>query len=241
MKIDPAFLPFLKGSKFSNSLVFPVSNGGANKDRLTLLIEKCKSKRIVHIGFADHIPLVEGKIKANTWLHKRLLAVAEKVIGVDISEEAIAYFKANHSFPDLFLHDVINDEPLAAITAERWDIMLLGEILEHVDNPVDFLKRLLEKYGSYVRAIIISVPNATCLMNFRMARLHKEYINSDHRFWFTPYTLAKVGLQAGWQPVEFEYCQNNDPGKWFFRRAIRRHPALRETLVFTFESPLFNK
>ena len=236
MKIDLDSIPFLEGKKFSNGLKFPVSYPYANVDRLTYIERKCTGKKVVHIGFADHIPLVPEKIRNNKWLHQRLLNVTSKCIGVDVDEKAIEYFKKNYSFQDIYLHDVINDVPLPEIIAEKWDYMILGEILEHVDNPVNFLNELLNKYGKHVKEIIITVPNAMNLMSIRMAKNHKEFINSDHRFWFTPFTLAKVGIRSGWMPVDFDYSQSNSPGRWIFTQILKRYPAYRETLIMTMKS-----
>ena len=33
-----------------------------------------------------------------------------------------------------------------------------------------------------------------------------EIINSDHRFWFTPYTIAKVLVSAGYNPEKISYA-----------------------------------
>ena len=33
-----------------------------------------------------------------------------------------------------------------------------------------------------------------------------EIINSDHRFWFTPYTIAKVLVSAGYKPDKISYA-----------------------------------
>lgn len=238
MKIVSESFPFFKGEKFSNSYTLPYPGGCENLDRLSYLENICRNKKVVHIGFADHLPLVPKKMENNTWLHKRLMDVCEKVIGVDVDAEAIEYFTNNYTIPDLYLHNVIEDAPLAAITNEKWDCMILGEILEHVDNPVLFLNGLYEKYGKYVKEIIITVPNAMNLMSIRMAKNNKELINSDHRYWFTPFTLAKVGFRAGWQPFEFFYSQTNMPGKWIFKKIIQKYPAYRETLIMIMKSPV---
>jgi len=33
-----------------------------------------------------------------------------------------------------------------------------------------------------------------------------EIINSDHRFWFTPYTISKVLVSAGYNPEKIHYA-----------------------------------
>jgi hypothetical protein len=68
-------------------------------------------------------------------------------------------------------------------------------------------------------------------------RSHKELINSDHRYWFTPYTLAKVVTRAGFTSLRLGFVENGVPrSRGGIRRALkqrllRMHPALREVLV----------
>ena len=236
MKIDSGITTFLEGKKFTNALTLTISEKNGNTDRLSYIESKCIDKRVIHIGFADHLPLIDKKIKSNNWLHARLLKVTSKCIGVDVDKEAFEYIHKNYSYPDLYLHDVIRDAPLDTITSQQWDYMVLGEILEHINDPVLFLNQLISKYGKYVKKIIITVPNALDLTNIRHAKNHKEYINSDHRYWFTPYTLAKVGTMAGWHPEEFEFCQTHPAPTWYYRRLLKKYPAFRETLVMIFQS-----
>ena len=236
MKFESNIMPYLEGKKFSNGLSFPIAAQTANLDRLTFIEEQCTGKKVVHVGFADHIPLIPEKIKNNNWLHARLLKVAEQCIGVDVDKEAFDYVQNNYSYPDLYLHNVITDSPLPVIMQQEWDYMIMGEILEHVNDPVSFLSQLHTKYGKNVKRLIITVPNAWDFTNIRMAKNHKEFINTDHRFWFTPYTLAKVGVLSGWHPAEFDFCQTHPPHKWIYRRIVKKYPAFRETLVMIFES-----
>jgi hypothetical protein len=90
--------------------------------------------------------------------------------------------------------------------------MILGEIIEHISNPAAFLNALRERYAGYVGKIILTTPHAFRYKNFtRAAKTHQEIINSDHRFWFTPYTLAKIAVDAGLWPEEFWLVENLKP------------------------------
>ena len=236
MRFDSNIIPYLEGKEFSNGLIIPISAETENMDRFTFIEKKCFGKKVIHVGFADHIPLIPEKIKTNKWLHARLLKVCSQCIGIDVDKEAFDYVKNNYTYPDLYLHNVITDPPLPVIVQQQWDFMIMGEILEHVNDPVSFLKQLHEKYGTHVKQLIITVPNAWDFTNIRMAKNHKEFINTDHRFWFTPYTLAKVGIESGWRPAEFDFCQTHPQQRWFYRKIVKKYPAFRETLVMVFES-----
>jgi len=235
MKFEDDVFPYLEGKKFSNGFSFPISAKTKNVDRLTYIENRCEGMKVIHMGFADHVPLIANKIKNNIWLHGRLVKKSKRCIGIDIDDEAFEFVKRNYEYKDIYLHNIIADAPLPAIINEEWDYFVMGEILEHVNDPIGFLKQLHTKYGNYVKHLMITVPNALDFMSIRMAKNHKEYINTDHRFWFTPFTLAKVGQLSGWKPKEFEFCQTYLPDKWIYKKILERYPAFRETLIMIFE------
>jgi hypothetical protein len=236
MKFENSIYPYLEGKKFSNAFSFPISKKNKNVDRVTYIEKRCEGMKVIHVGFADHVPLIPDKIKNNTWLHDRLVKKSVRCIGIDINREAFDFIKNNYDYKDLYLHDIIGDAPLPAIIDQEWDYLVMGEILEHVNDPVTFLNQLHTKYGKYVKHLLISVPNALDFTSIRMAKNHKEFINTDHRFWFTPFTLAKIGQLSGWRPSEFEFCQTHLPDRWVYRKIIERYPAFRETLLMIFET-----
>jgi len=49
------------------------------------------------------------------------------------------------------------------------------------------------------------VPNIYNKLQYRNMLQFKEVINSDHRFWFTPYTITKILVSAGYSPENISY------------------------------------
>jgi hypothetical protein len=164
--------------------------------RIELLEDLVKNKKIIHLGCCDHLPLIDSSIESNIWLHKRLTNAANECLGIDVNENAINYVQNKIGFKNVICCDIINDE-IAMIENSHWDFLVMGEILEHIDSPVDFLRKIRLRYGSMIENAIITVPNAFCLNNFVNAFFGFEGINSDHRYWFTPYTLWKVIDRSG--------------------------------------------
>ena len=72
------------------------------------------------------------------------------------------------------------------ITGSRWDYAVFGEIIEHIDDPVHFLKTFRQRFGGSVNRFIITVPNIYNKQHFTNMLKYREVINSDHRYWFTP-------------------------------------------------------
>jgi hypothetical protein len=85
-----------------------------------------------------------------------------------------------------------------------------------------------------VSRLIVTVPNATILHQMLNVRKGIELINTDHRYWFTPFTLGKVGTRAGFKIEEFGYCQNYMPGTFFKNMLVKRYPMLRDSVVMIF-------
>ncbi|MBE0646311.1 MAG: methyltransferase domain-containing protein [Bacteroidales bacterium] len=172
---------------------------------MNLIENYCANKKVIHVGFADHVGLIETKIAKNEWLHNRLRNVSTRCIGIDINEEAVNFISKEFQIPDVYTYDLIHGDPFQPLLDDQWDLLVLAEIIEHVDNPELFLRVLYEKYKDVVKGMLITAPNAFWFKNATGFIRRNEHINSDHRYWFSPYTLAKIGCRAGWLPVEFEY------------------------------------
>ena len=115
--------------------------------------------------------------------------------------------------------------------------MVLGEIVEHLDNPVAFLNAVSSRYSPFVRKMLVTAPNACRYANFRHALSGVEFINTDHRFWFTPYTLAKVLHRAGLAVTEFYFVHSARPPNRAKRWIYDKFPQLKDTLIMIAEFP----
>jgi len=206
MKIEPAVLKYLNGESFQNSLNVDI---GKTKhsiiSRESAITEIIKNKDVIHIGCSDHIQIIDEKIKNNKWLHKLITYNAKSCIGIDIDKESIEFIKNKLGYTNVFHGDILNDD-FDNITSKNWDYVVLGEIVEHLDNPVNFLKVLKMKYGKNISKFIITVPNIYNKRQFINMMNYREVINSDHRFWFTPYTITKLLVSAGYTPELISYA-----------------------------------
>ena len=226
---------YLSGKKFDNyvELKIPVENKNVLESRNSLLKRLVKGKKIIHVGCVDHMEIIDEKIRIGEWVHQILDESASRCLGIDIFAPGIEYMKTKLGYSDVLCHDLIADPPSDVILNEQWDYILLGEILEHVDNPVQFLSAIKSKYGTVIKKIIVTVPNAFNLNNFRKVFKDIEHINSDHRYWFTPYTLSKVYTMAGVRPEKVYTCLFMEPNTrgTISKMALKRYPLLRDSLI----------
>jgi len=221
---------FLKGSDFSSAYTLGMQNVSELRTRLDYIRELFSNKRVLHFGCVDHLPLIEKKRGKGQWFHEEIYKVAELCYGVDINKEGIDFLN-KEGFAS-FVLDVENDPIPDQIKKENWDYIFLGEILEHIDNPVYFLNMVRTKFEGNANQVIISVPNALTLSNFLNAFRKKEIINSDHRFWFTPYTLGKVVTESGFVASSFDTCQGEIAhATWYKSMILKRFPLLRDKII----------
>lgn len=100
----------------------------------------CKDKSVIHVGCCDHIGVIDEKIAAGKWLHGILDSECAFVQGIDSNEEATNYCNSmNLSKLPIVFGDITS---CRIANIKEFDYILLGEMIEHVDNPVDFLRNL---------------------------------------------------------------------------------------------------
>lgn len=190
---------YLDGSMFSSGLNIDLKTAlYEEKTRVDKLVEILSGKRVIHLGFADHIPLISQKIENNQWLHGLLDVVCSECYGVDVNLEAVDYVINNFGYSNVVCADICETDILENKSG-KWDYVLLGEILEHVDNPISFISGIHKNYNDKVGKIIISVPNILNISSMNYMKKGIEHINTDHRYWFTPYTILKVLRMAGYK------------------------------------------
>ncbi len=205
MKLNQEVLRYLKGELFQTTLAVNIEKKRhpviSRESAITQIIN---NRSVIHIGCSDHISVINEKIKNNIWLHKLITDNSIKCAGIDIDQESIDYLKNELGYSNVFCGNVLTDD-FPAITDETWDYVVFGEIIEHLDDPVMFLKTFKSRFGDYIDRFIITVPNIYNKRQYMNMKKYTEIINSDHRFWFTPYTISKILVSAGYNPEQITY------------------------------------
>lgn len=198
MKIDPATHDYLKGVRFSNGHRFELKDQRRLTERSTRLIEIVRGRRVLHVGCCDHLDLIRDKVHKGLYLHQRLCQVGARCVGVDINAKGVQLLH-ELGFPEVFLPD---DVP-----QDSYDVCLLADVIEHVGDVVTFLQSMRRWQ---FKELVVVTPNLFRLRNW-LSR--GELVNTDHRYWFSPYTLCKVIVDAGYVPTDVELV-NGDSGSW---------------------------
>ena len=153
--------------------------------------------RVMHLGFADHGPLITSKRAQGTWLHDQIMAHSADCIGVDINAEAVTLAQGL-GVPGLYCMDVFAPEFAELATRFAPTHVLLPDVLEHLHDPVAFVRRLAKVMPQV--PLVVSVPNGLSLRNVWNSWAQVERINTDHLCWYSPFTVSKVLSRGGYAP-----------------------------------------
>ena len=206
MIINGRLLKYLKGEDFSTGLVAEYAKTRYEPlTREALIVKTVEGKKVIHAGCSDHIPVIRGKIKTDTWLHKLLTEKTLKCIGIDIDFKSIEFLKTELGYTNVYCADIVKDD-ISIIKEDTWDYIVFGEMIEHLDNPVSFLNEFRNRYGTNVTRFIVTVPNIMNINRYRNMLKYREVINSDHRFWFTSYTICRILAAAGYEPEQIFFA-----------------------------------
>tara|TARA_B100000575_G_scaffold252819_1_gene221006 strand:- start:6957 stop:7670 length:714 start_codon:yes stop_codon:yes gene_type:complete len=115
---------------------------------------------------------------------------AKKVIGIDYNPVHINFAKENYKRDNLFFHCVEAHEYLQN-TNEVFDVLILENVLEHLDNPSNFIK----KFSPFFNFVYIELPDfdKNYLNHYRKDHnLSLIYTDSDHVSEFDRYDIIKI-------------------------------------------------
>lgn len=218
MNLGEETFDYLQGRRFSNGVRIALGNRGRAPRRTDRLLELARAQRVLHIGCCDHVPHVRERVALGVHLHQALCRVASHCVGVDTNAEGL---KLLHElgFADVHLPDAVPDA--------AFDVCLLADVIEHVGDPVSFL-RSMSRYR--FDRLVVTTPN---VFRWRNCLPGDERVNSDHRYWFSPYTLCKVLVDAGYRPLAVELCHGDHVSTLgaLAARALDWVPRWRENLL----------
>lgn len=146
------------------------------------LVDKCKGKSVLHLGAVDYY---NGEVCG---LHERLMKVSGSVVGLDIDRDGIDKARSR-GIQNIIYGDL---ERLGEVNiASKFDIIVAGEIIEHLSNPGLFLAGVKRFFGHYTE-MVVTTPNAFSLHRFLIALGGFEYVHPDHVSYYSYTTLEHL-------------------------------------------------
>ena len=165
--------------------------------RIPHVAELVRGKSVVHVGFVD-AGYQEMQASAGTWLHAHLGRAATHLVGIDLDVEGVE--RATAEGYEAYVADCRDPDAVDALGLEPADVVVAGEIIEHLDDPgsfLDGLHRLMRPGGE----LILTTPNASGLLNGFAAMAGAEINHPDHVILFSWRTLTNLMARHGWEVV----------------------------------------
>ena len=180
-----------------------------------------------HFWFRHRNRVIQRALKLHTRKNKAEISILEigagagaisrflkkqgyRVAASDMFEAGIAYLKK--SVDSCFVFNVI-DDPIPTELQQQFDVLILGDLIEHLDEPVCVLRRIqpfLKKEGM----ILITVP--------ALMQLWSVYDEAcGHKKRYTKKELAEVAKAAGYTVRDQRYFMFVPSIVLFFLRRIR--------------------
>jgi hypothetical protein len=144
----------------------------------------------------------QSKRGQGTWLHEEIARVAQRVEGVDNSPMIPPGGLATADNAVIRRGDVDDLGRLITELEEVPDVIVAGELVEHLENPLGFLRRFAEAPSLEGCEVILSTPNATALHNVLIGLTRRESTHQDHLCILSYKTLTTLCRRAGfsnWQ------------------------------------------
>ena len=196
------------------------------RDRRAWILDKARGRSVIHVGCTD-AGFLENKTDQNMHLHAQLASTCTNLIGIDVDGPGIEQLHSQ-GYKHIVRADIATE--YATVIAEvserigKCDLIICGEVLEHVLNSGQFLRGVRELAIASQAAVIISVPNAFSLEGFVSVVLRTEDVHPDHKCYFSEVTLNTLLRQTGFRTVETLFYSRGR-AKSRLRRALKRVTA----------------
>ncbi len=186
--------------------------GEMNKEpvqREDFLIELSRNKRVLHFGFTD-APFTKTSLEGGRLLHCRIKEVAASVYGLDVDRAAVDIYRQTTGDTRNAILDIEAAPDIPGDLRNTFDLLLVGEILEHLKNPGHGLARLHTICAANPASkLVVTVPNAFAVLFFGAAVHGHEIVHPDHYYWFSPVTLKKLLVTYGFREIELRIGVSN--------------------------------
>lgn len=145
-------------------------------------------RRVLDIGVVSHSARYFDQ---PDWRHGRIHQAASYCVGIDILEPLVA--ELNQRGFNVRCVDATSEADLG----ERFDVVFIGDVVEHVDNAV-LLLRFAARHLAPGGRLYVTTPNPFSRKFFRQfKRDGVMVVNLDHIAWITPTLAMELARRAG--------------------------------------------
>ena len=207
--------------------------------RVDFIKQLCEGKKVLHLGCTNW-PYTAEAIDNDMLLHFELQKIAAELYGFDYDQEGIDVL-AKHGSTNLYRADL---EKLDEVKLdETFDVIVAGEMIEHLNNPGLFLKGV-QRFMNADTKLVITTINAYCAMRFAIYGLRgrggeAEPVHPDHVGYYSYLTLKLTVERQNLHIDEFLFydlgIEHRATTPWYWRfvndAAVRISPQLADGVI----------
>lgn len=189
------------------------------RDRFPIIAQYAQpGKAVMDLGCVDsrparHDAVARIEYKANL-LHKRIAELNKETLGVDIDPDGVKVLNSQG-----YNTIVANVETMDL--GRKFDTIVAGEIIEHLENPGLFLRNM-RRHIKEDGVIIISTPNPFYAGSaWKIWRYGTPAVHEDHMGWQDPTTMGQLLRRTGFEPVDGYWIQPTPSLLKTWKRLIR--------------------
>jgi SAM-dependent methyltransferase len=173
------------------------------KDKLDWIIPYVRGRKVLDLGCVRHS--IEETEKPG-WLHGAIRAEARSVVGVDYLSDAVARLRGRG-------FDVVCANVETMELGDRFEVIVAGDLIEHLNNFGQFLERVRAHLADGGIALV-TTPNPVNPLRFWSVLLRGEAgANPEHTCWFTEEVLRQLVARYGLEVAEVAYV--NDSAQYY--------------------------
>ena len=163
--------------------------------KIVFFSKLAEDKNVLDIGVVQH---EIDKVDKSTWLHRALSIKASRNTGLDIDQEGVNYLNGKG-------FNVIQADAQDFQLGEIFEVIVAGDLIEHLDNPGGFLDCVREHLASGGR-FAISTPNPFWWKTYLHVLIKGSSCpHPEHTCWYCEQTLRQLLERHGFQVERLEY------------------------------------
>ena len=207
--------------------------------RVDFIKEICRGRKVLHLGCTNY-PYTEDAIANDMLLHFELGKIAGELYGFDFDRAGIDIIKRAGA-ENIFEADLEHLENVQL--DEKFDVIIGGEMIEHLSNPGLFLDGI-KRFMNEDSRLVITTINAYCAMRFmiyglRGKRGKSEPVHPDHVSYYSFRTLNLILERHGLDVNEFHFydigAEHRPFNRWIYNVvndvAVRIAPQLSDGVI----------
>jgi len=207
--------------------------------RVDFIKKAAAGKKVLHLGCTNY-PYTKQAIDNDMLLHFELEKTARELYGFDFDQAGLDILAENGG-KNLFQADL---EKLEKVDLdEKFDVIIAGEMIEHLNNPGLFLNGI-KRFMNAETELIITTINSYCAMRFLIYGLRgkggeNEPVHPDHVAYYSYKTLSLILNRANLDVKKFCFYdlgnEHRPFNRWFYNIfndiCVKIRPQLSDGII----------